>query len=202
MRSEGVGRVLVAGLHQAIGDVLPTRLGFYENWLNVGGLRDGTIGMAPLQAVLSFLREEGEPYDPIVVRAGEYAAEWTVASMGPVERSLIGRLPRSIRARYLLGVARRLVRSAYGESRTRSRVRKGTARVEIHPSVFCGVRHPGERPLCRYYAAVCTRLLAEFGMDSEAVVAQCRGMGAERCVIEVALAARRPSPSPADAEAA
>ena len=61
----------------------PTRLGFYENWLNAEGLRDGTIGLAPLYAVLSFLRQEGEAYQLITTRAGEYAAEWTVESMPP-----------------------------------------------------------------------------------------------------------------------
>ena len=43
MRGAGVGRVLVASLHQSIADILPTRLGFYENWLNPAGLREGTI---------------------------------------------------------------------------------------------------------------------------------------------------------------
>ena len=107
MREAGIGRVLVASLHQGIADILPTRLGFYENWLHVAGLRNGTIGMAPLQAVLSFLREEGEPYHAIVTRAGEYAAEWTAASMSSVERSIIGGLPAAVRRRWLLGVARR-----------------------------------------------------------------------------------------------
>src|SRR6266571_3998860 len=60
MREAGIGRVLVASLHQGIADILPTRLAFYENWLSVEGLREGTIGLAPLFAVLSFLRQEGE----------------------------------------------------------------------------------------------------------------------------------------------
>ena len=55
MSEPRIGRVLVASLHQAIADLLPTRLEFYENWLNVSGLREGTIGLAPLSAVLSFL---------------------------------------------------------------------------------------------------------------------------------------------------
>ena len=42
---------------------LPDRLEFYENWLTVPGLREGTIGLAPLSAVLSFLRLEGEAYN-------------------------------------------------------------------------------------------------------------------------------------------
>ena len=55
--------MLVASLHQAIADILPTRLAFYENWLNADGLREGTIGLAPLYAVLSFLRQEGDAYE-------------------------------------------------------------------------------------------------------------------------------------------
>ena len=74
-----IGRVLVASLHQAIADVLPDRLEFYENWLTVPGLREGTIGLAPLSAVLSFLRLEGEAYNRTTARAGEYAADWTVS---------------------------------------------------------------------------------------------------------------------------
>src|SRR5438876_292109 len=88
MREAGIGRVLVASLHQGIADILPTRLDFYENWLNAEGLREGTIGLAPLHAVLSFLRQEGDAYQMITSRAGEYAAEWTVASMSPVQRAL------------------------------------------------------------------------------------------------------------------
>src|SRR4029077_19383333 len=85
----GVGRLLVASLHQGIADLLPTRLEFYESWLNPSGLRDGRIGLAPRAAVLSFLRQEGSPYRLIAARAGEYTAEWTVADLSAIQRSLI-----------------------------------------------------------------------------------------------------------------
>ena len=62
MTEGGVGRLLVASLHQAIADLLPARLEFYEAWLNPVGLREGRIGLAPLAAVLSFLRQEGDAY--------------------------------------------------------------------------------------------------------------------------------------------
>src|ERR671912_681349 len=117
MREAGIGRVLVASLHQAIADILPTRLSFYENWLNAEGLREGTIGLAPLNAVLSFLRQEGEPYQMITTRAGEYAAEWTVLSMSSLERSTVRAAPAWLRRRLLLRLARRLVLSSYGGSR-------------------------------------------------------------------------------------
>src|SRR5512138_2795594 len=110
MTEAGIGRVLVASLHQGIADILPTRLDFYENWLNPEGLRHGTIGLAPLQAVLSFLRLEGEPYRLIARRAGEYSAEWTVASQRHLTRSITRRLPERLRSRVVLRLASRMFR--------------------------------------------------------------------------------------------
>ena len=115
----GIGRVLVASLHQGIADVLPARLGFYESWLHAEGLRDGTIGLAPLYAVLSFLRQEGEPYRRITTSAGEYAAEWTVESMGGLERELLKLAPDALRPRLVLRLADRLVQSSFRRGRQR-----------------------------------------------------------------------------------
>ena len=81
MRDAGVGRVLLASLHQGIADILPTRLGFYENWLHAKGLRDGTIDLERMENVLyvgrpAFGQEQSmvgmfrlEPDDKTAVRA-------------------------------------------------------------------------------------------------------------------------------------
>src|ERR1700681_1858450 len=130
MREAGIGRVLVASLHQGIADILPTRLGFYENWLNAEGLREGTIGLAPLYAVLSFLRQEGDPYQIITTRAGEYAAQWTVESMPPLQRSMLKTMPEWLRSRLVLRLAADVVRSSYQGSRAISRLRRGIASVD------------------------------------------------------------------------
>jgi hypothetical protein len=192
MPEAGIGRVLVASLHQAIADILPTRLGFYENWLNAEGLRDGTIGLAPLYAVLSFLRQEGAPYNMITTRAGEYAAEWTVESMRPITRTLINAAPRWIRQRLLLRLAGRLVRSSYGGSRVVSRVRAGTARIDLRASIFCSVREPVSHPLCGFYAAAFTRLLMLFNLEYTAAVVECRGTGEASCVVSIPLSNVQP----------
>src|SRR6266508_6162487 len=99
MNDAGVGRLLVASLHQGIADLLPTRLEFYESWLNPAGLREGRIGLAPLNAALSFLRLEGEPYRLVAARAGEYTAEWTVAALPPIQRTMLRALPTGVRLR-------------------------------------------------------------------------------------------------------
>src|SRR5262249_47732513 len=142
MREDGIGRVLVASLHQSIAETMPTRLGFYENWLSPGGLRDGTIGLAPAYAVLSFLRQEGDAYHVITSRAGRYAAEWTVESMKPLRRSMIRSMPIWMRARMVNRLMNSLVRSSYSGSRAVSRLRGGTAKIDVRASVFCTVREP------------------------------------------------------------
>jgi bacteriochlorophyll 4-vinyl reductase len=187
MREAGIGRVLVASLHQGIADILPTRLGFYENWLNAEGLREGTIGLAPLYAVLSFLRQEGEAYDMITTRAGEYAAEWTVQSMSPLERAALRTAPAWLRSRVLLRKSRRLVRDTYQGSRAIARLRKGNASVDVRASIFCTVREPVKHPLCGFYAAAFTKMMALFNVGARAEVVACRGTGGSKCVVKVAL---------------
>jgi bacteriochlorophyll 4-vinyl reductase len=191
MSEAGIGRVLVASLHQAIADILPTRLGFYENWLNAEGLREGTIGLAPLYAVLSFLRQEGDAYNMITTRAGEYAAEWTVQSMPPLERGMIKAAPAWLRGRLLLRLGAQLVRSSYPGSRVVSRVRRGTARVDLRASIFCTVREPVGQPLCGFYAAAFTRLLSLFNLPSTAAIVACRGTGETSCVVAIPLSRLR-----------
>jgi hypothetical protein len=185
MRDPAIGRVLVASLHQSIADILPTRLAFYENWLNASGLRDGTIGLAPLYAVLSFLRQEGDAYQLITTRAGEYAGEWTVLSMPPLRRRLIRAAPGWLRRRLLLRVSRQLVRDSYQGSRAVSSIRKGTARVDLRASIFCTVREPVTQPLCGFYAAAFTRITSLFDLRLQADVVSCRGTGEPSCVVAI-----------------
>jgi hypothetical protein len=186
-REGGVGRVLVASLHQAIGDVLPPRLAFYENWLSTGGLRDGTIGLASMYAVLSFLRQEGDAYAAITGRAGDYAARWLVDSLSPMQRAAIKAAPGWLRDRIVLRLARQLVRSAYDGSRVASKVRGGLARIEVRASVFCAVREPAGRPLCGFYTAGFSRLLDLFDLASPVEVLSCRGTGDPSCTSRFAV---------------
>src|SRR5712675_1703251 len=110
MSEPRIGRLLVASLHQGIADLLPTRLEFYESWLNPSGLRDGRIGLAPLAAVLSFLRQEGDPYELVTARAGQYAAQWTFDNLSAFQRSVIRSLPLTLRARAAMQLTRRVIR--------------------------------------------------------------------------------------------
>src|SRR5215470_17696324 len=181
----GVGRLLVASLHQGIADLLPTRLEFYESWLNPSGLRDGRIGLAPLAAVLSFLRQEGSPYRLIAARAGEYTAEWTVADLSALQRTFIRAAPRRIRVHLVMRLARKMIRTTYGGSRAIVRWKRGKGAVDIRGSIFCEVRDRTEEPLCDFYAAAIRRLMYLFNLDAEVGLDQCRATGAGQCLMSV-----------------
>ena len=185
MNDAGVGRLLVASLHQGIADLLPSRLEFYEAWLNPAGLRDGKIGLAPLAAVLSFLRQEGEPYRLIAARAGEYSAEWTVASLPPIQRTIIRAAPHALRVRLVMRVTRRMVRNTYGGSRALVRWNKGRGAVDIRGSIFCEVRDRVEQPLCEFYASAIRRLMYLFNLDADVGSDKCRATGGGQCLMSV-----------------
>ncbi len=191
MTEAGIGRVLVASLHQGIADLLPTRLEFYENWLSPDGLRHGTIGLAPLNAVLSFLRQEGEPYDLITRRAGEYAAEWTVASQRPVHRSMIRSMPAWMRARVALHLARRTIRGTCVGTRVVTKLRRGKGTFDVRGSLFCSIRDSSSKQLCGFFAAMLARFLELYSVPGEVHLDQCRAAGAPSCLIAISLDRRR-----------
>jgi len=68
-----------------------------------------------------------------------------------------------------------------------SRIRRGSARIDVRASIFCTVREPVPHPLCEYYAAAVTKLLAIFNVRAETKVVACRGTGEPTCVLKVAL---------------
>ena len=186
MIEAGIGRLLVASLHQAIGEVLPYRLEFYENWLNIAGLREGTIGLAPLFAVLSFLRTEGEAYHLVTSRAGQYAADWTVNNLPPLERRVMRALPIGLRTRAALRTARALVRDTYPGSRAVVRVRRSVASIDLRGSLFCEVRETSILPLCGFYASAFARVLQLFSLSADASVNECRAAGGRKgCVLSL-----------------
>lgn len=192
--------MLVASLHQAIADLMPTRLEFYENWLNVSGLREGTIGLAALSAVLSFLRSEGAAYDLITARAGEYAADWTVNSLPPLERRLIRALPSALRLRAAMRTARALVRQTYPGSRAIVRVKRANALVDLRGSLFCEVREAPVLPLCGFYAAAFARVLQLFALRASARVNECRAGGRGKgCQLSVVVVSGASADEPAAA---
>ena len=187
MTDDHVGRLLVATVHQAITDELPTRIDFYEHWLGGERLRDGGVGLAPMTAVVGFLRAEGQPYHAVMSRAGRFAADWTRDAMPSVRRRSLLALPRWWRSRAVLRVAARAIREGYGPSRVVVRVHGGRARVEIRQSLFCKVRDPQPVPQCDFYASLITGLLSAFNLPGVLQIETCSATGGGTCVMTVDL---------------
>jgi hypothetical protein len=192
MTEAHVGRLLVAALHQAITDELPTRIDFYEHWLRGERVRDGGVGLAPMTAVLGFLRAEGAPYHLVMARAGRYAAEWTRDAMPTVRRRTLQALPRWWRARAVLRLAARAIRAGYPPSRATVNVRRGQARVEIASSLFCRVREAQTTPQCDFHAALINGLMATFNLPAVSHIETCTGRGDAICTVALDLTATAP----------
>jgi predicted hydrocarbon binding protein len=104
--------------------------------------------------------------------------------MPPMQRAIIKAAPVWLRSRI----------------RAISRLRRGTARVDVRASVFCTVRERVPHALCGFYAAAFTRLLALFDIGASAEVIACRGTGEATCVLNVSLTNGQPAASaPAEA---
>ena len=179
--------MLVASLHQGIADLIPSRLEFYENWLNPRGMRDGRIGLAPLAAVLSFLRQEGEPYTLVTQRAGQYAAQWTFDNLMPLQRAVIRALPVMLRARMAMRLATKVVQGSYQGSRGTATLRGGQGTLALRNSVFCTVREPFAWPLCVFYSAALSHLFALCDVSGDVRVTACQGIGDKSCMIAVSV---------------
>jgi hypothetical protein len=197
MTEARVGRLVPACLHQAIQETLPRRLDFYEHWLHSEALQNGSIGLAPLTAVLGFLRTEGEGYNRVVERAGALAAEWTIASMPPFRRRLLGALPRPLRVRAAMRVASEIVQEVSSASQARRRVRRGGASLEVQASLFCTVRDKQSVPLCGFYASTAAETLCALGIPATGQPARCRAVDGAICMMAIELEDRRARPGDA-----
>ena len=183
MTEARIGRLLAACLHQAILEQLPQRIDFYENWLHPDGLRDGNIGLAPITAVVGFLRTEGDAYDRVMAQAGTLAAEWSVTSMSAIRKRALMWLPRGLRTRAALRVAAEIGRDICSTTRARASVKGSSARVEVRESLFCAVRGQQATPLCGFYVAVAIETLRKLGLTAGGRIDRCRAIEGGNCIL-------------------
>ncbi len=185
MSAANTDRVLAASLHQAIAELVPARLEFYEYWLQVGRTRRAGLGRAPLAAVLGFLRAEGDRYPQVMHRAGRWAARWVADEWPPVGRRLAAALPAPVRARIALHAGQTFVRRLWAASRTSVHLRGRHAKVELVGSVFCEPRDRVREPQCGFYAAAFAELFARLALAADARLEGCRAVGDPCCVVAI-----------------
>lgn len=186
MSEARIDRLLAAALHQAIADLLPMRLEFYESYLRPRGWREDAVNLAPVTAVLSFLRhEDGETYDAVMVQAATYAGAWWMASQAWHVRTGGRFLPVWMRLRQVGTLAKRHFESSYRGTKVRVRVRKRRLELEIRGSIFCNARDHANRPHCRYYLAFVEALVAPDGAAYKGEIAACRAIGGDSCVVRL-----------------
>jgi hypothetical protein len=191
MSEARIDRLLAAALHQAIGDVTPPRLEFYEGYLKPRGWRDDSVNLAPLAAVLSFLRHEPPgTYDDVMTGAAAYAAAWVYDGLPWHVRARRRVTPRRLRLRQLARIGRQHVERGYRGTKVALTVRRGVLTADILGSIFCNTRDHAGAPHCRYYQAFFEQLLAHDGLlAGESRIDACRAGGGDVCRLHIELAA-------------
>jgi hypothetical protein len=187
MSEARIDRLLAAAVHQAIADLLPSRLDFYEGYLRPRGWREDAVNLAPVSAVLSFLRHEDDgTYDRVMTLAARYAARWVHQALPWRVRVFARFVPGWVRLRRLTDVARRNLERSYRGTRVRTTVRRRAVTVEVSGSIFCGTRDGGAAPLCRYYVALFEELLVLDGFVlAGSTVNGCRAQHGAVCSFRV-----------------
>lgn len=197
MSEANIDRLLAAAIHQAIADLVPMRLDFYEGYLRSSAWREDAVNLAPVSAVLSFLRHELEgTYDAVMTLAARYAADW-VYDARPWRVRLMGRLtPGRARLRRLVRLGRAHLGQTYRGTRVRVTFAGDEIGVEILGSIFCSSREPTAAPQCRYYLAFFEHLLHRGGFVLAASAFDaCRAQGGAVCRYRLVTDARRGSDS-------
>ncbi len=185
MQSDGtVGRVLLASLHQAIGEVLPARLEFYEQWLQPPDHPDEALGIAPFGTMLSALQHEDDSQH-VIERAGQYAAIRSFEKLSALRRAGTRILPRRIRARKAVGLIVRILPALYADARIDVTRRGGTIFIGIEGSPFCTPIGRAGRPSCHFYSNAVTTFLQLFKLSPAVRVSRCRESGTPSCLLTV-----------------
>jgi hypothetical protein len=180
-----VGRVLLASLHQAIAEVLPARLTFYERWLTSASPDLPDLGIASFLAMLSYLEQEGRGYNAISARAGHYAAIRSFRKLFILKRAYLRVLPRRLRAQKGMALVITMLPALYPEIRVEMTRRRGTAFLGIDGSPFCDTRHATLGPTCGFFSSYLTTFLELLNLRPAVRVTRCRASGAASCLFIV-----------------
>jgi tetratricopeptide (TPR) repeat protein len=196
MATAVIGRVLATSLHQAITELLPLRVEFYESWLSAKGFTARRVYVAGVRAVFSFLRHEDGAYEAVMRRAGDLAAGWLFDELPPIRRRLLLALPRALRVRAALALGADLVRATWGQSRASVRWQRDVSTLSVTPSLFCDVRDAAPAALCGFYAAGLETCFRRLNLEADVRIDACAGRGDGTCRLAVS-AARVPAPEAA-----
>jgi Flp pilus assembly protein TadD len=180
-----IGRILATSLYQAISELLPIRVEFYESWLSPKGFQARRVYVSGVRAVFSFLRREPGGFDPVVRRAGALAAYWMFDELPPIRRRLLQALPRALRFRAALALAKDLVRETWDQSAVKIRWRREASTLTITRSIFCDVREAAPLALCGFYAAGLETCLRRLDLEAEVRIERCQARDGGACTLVV-----------------
>lgn len=183
-----VERLFVTSFVKALEEHAPEELEVFTQWFNPSA-RQTHFHVATVIGAVGYLRRNPALYEKVIESAGRNASERAYGDFSPIERRLLGSLPRFGRERLVKHLLHSGLRSIHKDAQMSVKRDGDNLLVTVDNSLFCHTpAEDGGRKRCHFYAALFAGLLAKADIRCFSVTeASCRGQGDDACRFQAVL---------------
>ena len=183
-----VERLFVTSLQKALEEHAPEELEVFSQWFDPSA-RQTHFHVATVIGAVGYLRRNPTLYEKVIDAAGRNASAHAFSDFSPIERRLLGSLPRFGRERLVKYLLHSGLRSIHKDAQL-SVTREGeNLLLTVDNSLFCHTpAEDGGPKRCHFYAALFAGLLDKADIRCFSVTEQsCRGQGDDNCRFQAVL---------------
>lgn len=188
MKEIQVERLFVTSLQKALDEHAPEELEVFSQWFDPA-TRQTQFHVATVIGAVGYLRRNPALYEKVIDAAGHNASAHAFGEFSPIERRLLGSLPRFGRERLVKHLLHSGLRSIHKDAQLAVKRDGENLILTVDNSLFCHTpAEDGGQKRCHFYAALFAGLLdkAEIRCDSVTELS-CRGQGDDNCRFEATL---------------
>ncbi len=154
-----VERLFVTSLTRALEEHAPEELEVFSQWFDPSG-RDTHFHVATVIGAVGYLRRNAAIYEKVINAAGRNASEHAFGDFSPIERRLLGSLPRFGRERLVKHLLHSGLRSIHKDAQLSVKREGENLLLTVDNSLFCHTpAEDGGQKRCQFYSALFAGLL-------------------------------------------
>lgn len=188
MKEIQVERLFVTSLQKALEEHAPEELEVFSQWFDPSA-RQTHFHVATIIGAVGYLRRNPALYEKVIAAAGHNASEHAYSDFSPIERRLLGSLPRFGRERLVKHLLHSGLRSIHKDAQLSVKREDENLILTVDNSLFCHTpAEDGGQKRCHFYAALFAGLLDKADIRCYSVTElSCRGQGDDNCRFEAVL---------------
>ena len=183
-----VERLFVTSLQKALEEHAPEELEVFGQWFDPSA-RQTHFHIATVIGAVGYLRRNPTLYEKVIDTAGRDASEHAFGDFSPIERRLLGSLPRFGRERLVKHLLHSGLRSIHKDAQLSVKREGENLLVTVDNSLFCHTpAEDGGQKRCHFYSALFAGLLDKAEIRCFSVTERsCRGQGDDNCRFQAML---------------